>query len=63
MTDPLLLFRVLVLLGVANGVPVLARKLCKNRFAAPSMVVLNFSTDSRSSDLRRPFVVSLPQLS
>src|SRR5690349_19251792 len=34
MTDPLLLLRVLVLLGVANGVPVLARKLCKNRFAA-----------------------------
>jgi hypothetical protein len=35
MTDPLLLFRVLVLLGVANGVPVLATRLCRHRFAAP----------------------------
>jgi hypothetical protein len=35
MTDPLLVFRVLVLLGVANGVPVLATRLCKKRFATP----------------------------
>jgi CDP-2,3-bis-(O-geranylgeranyl)-sn-glycerol synthase len=35
MTDPLLLFQVLVLLGVANGVPVLARKLCKDWLAVP----------------------------
>src|SRR5262245_55515773 len=35
MTDPLLLFRVLVLLGVANGVPVLATRLFKNKFASP----------------------------
>ena len=35
MTDPLLLVRVLVLLGVANGVPVLATRLFKNRFASP----------------------------
>src|SRR5262245_54655441 len=35
MTDPLLLFRVLVLLGVANGVPVLVTRLCKHRFAMP----------------------------
>ena len=35
MTDPLLLFRVLVLLGVANGVPLLATRLFKNKFASP----------------------------
>jgi CDP-diglyceride synthetase len=35
MADPLLLLRVLVLLGIANGVPVLARKLFKNCLAAP----------------------------
>src|SRR5262245_435306 len=35
MTDPLLLLRLLLLLGVANGVPVLARKLFKDWLAAP----------------------------
>jgi CDP-2,3-bis-(O-geranylgeranyl)-sn-glycerol synthase len=35
MADPLLLLRMLLLLGVANGVPVLATKLCKNSLAAP----------------------------
>ncbi len=35
MTDPLLLFRVLLLLGVANGVPVLATRFWKQRFATP----------------------------
>ena len=35
MTDPLLFLRVLVLLGVANGAPVLIRKLLKSCFAAP----------------------------
>jgi CDP-diglyceride synthetase len=35
MTDPLLLLRLLLLLGVANGMPVLARRVLKDRFAAP----------------------------
>ena len=35
MTDPLLLLRLLLLLGVANGTPVLVRKVLKDRFAAP----------------------------
>src|SRR4026209_3023585 len=35
MTDPLLVLQVLVLLGVANGVPVVATKLCKKLLAAP----------------------------
>jgi hypothetical protein len=35
MTDPLLLLRLLLLLGVANGMPVLARKVLKDGLAAP----------------------------
>jgi CDP-2,3-bis-(O-geranylgeranyl)-sn-glycerol synthase len=35
MTDPLLVLQVLVLLGVANGVPVVATKLCKKLLTAP----------------------------
>ena len=35
MTDPLLILRLLLLLGVANGTPVLVRKVLKDRFAAP----------------------------
>jgi CDP-diglyceride synthetase len=35
MTDPLLILRLLLLLGVANGMPVLARKVLKERLAAP----------------------------
>jgi hypothetical protein len=35
MTDPLLLLQMLVLLGIANGAPVLLRKLFKNWLAAP----------------------------
>src|SRR5690349_22191430 len=33
--DPLLLFRILLLLGTANGAPIFAKKLLKDRFAAP----------------------------
>jgi hypothetical protein len=35
MTNPLLVLQVLVLLGVANGVPVVTTKLCKNWLTAP----------------------------
>lgn len=42
MTDPLLLFRLLLLLGVANGMPVLARKVLKDAFAAPLDAGLKF---------------------
>jgi CDP-diglyceride synthetase len=35
MTDPLLMLRLLLLLGVANGMPVLARRVLKDGFAAP----------------------------
>jgi CDP-diglyceride synthetase len=35
MTDPLLRLRLLLLLGVANGMPVLARRVFKDRLAAP----------------------------
>ncbi len=33
--DPLHLFAILILLGVANGTPIFARKLLGNRFGAP----------------------------
>ena len=35
MSDPVLLLTLLVLLGIANGIPILATKLLKNRFAVP----------------------------
>jgi hypothetical protein len=35
MFDPLAILRTLLLLGIANGTPVLAKKLLKDRFAAP----------------------------
>ncbi|MGA8053842.1 MAG: CDP-archaeol synthase [Burkholderiales bacterium] len=35
MDDPLLLIRVLLLLGIANGTPIFAKKLLNDRFAAP----------------------------
>jgi CDP-diglyceride synthetase len=35
MTDPLLLLRLLLLLGVANGTPILVRRVFKDRLAAP----------------------------
>jgi CDP-diglyceride synthetase len=35
MTDPLLLLRLLLLLGIANGVPVLATRIFKDCLAAP----------------------------
>jgi hypothetical protein len=33
--DPILLMQILLLLGVANGTPIIAKKLLKDRFAAP----------------------------
>ena len=42
MTDPLLIVRLLLLLGVANGMPVLARKVLKDAFAAPVDAGLKF---------------------
>lgn len=35
MSDPVLILKILLLLGVANGTPIFAKNLLKNRFAMP----------------------------
>ena len=62
MTDPLRILRLLLLLGVANGMPVLARRVLKDGFAAPLDGGLKF-VDGRalfgSSKTIRGIIVSV----